>query len=433
MTHIAFGEAVSRQTSADETALRAFRSEFPELCQGGAGDPPLVHLKACSCGPTPLRVEAALARFQAEKRLHGPEWERWYLEYVYTARERFAQLYQAEPAQVAMRGNVSDGLGMLASCLHGAARAQFEGRYQVVVFRQDFPTIGDVFANYSPLGLEVVLIDQDTDDLTPYLTSKTLLVAVSHVSYLTGQRRDLAALVQQTHDAGALLLIDDSQSAGTFPLAFNALGIDMLITGSSKYLLAGEGASAWLIVAKPLLEKLEPPGAGWAAHRIFPLLCAPTAERAFADEEALWDAAQFAYAPDASRFSTGTAPIKAAVEASEAFKFLLETGLERIQQQIARQVDLLLGICYELQLPLMGTLPRPQGPMVALRAASPAHAGELVAILHQHRIWASDRGSAVRLAIHAYVTDPAIDRVRLVLTEHRRWLDVQRAGERRTP
>lgn len=405
-----------------EALLAAFRREFPELQWVATERRSLVHLASCSCGPTPARVVDALARFQEEKRQYGPRWEDWYQRYVFPAHQNFAQLYQVEPGQVVMLANVTAALAAIGACFHEAARAPFEGRYQIVVYRDDFPTIGDVFANYQALGLEVVWVGQETEELAPYLSNKTLLVALSHVSYLTGQRRDLAALVELVHEAGALLAIDDSQSAGTFPVNFDQLGLDLLITDSSKYLLAGEGASGWLIIAQRLLERLEPPGAGWAAHAQFRALCSPVSP-GVENSDALWDSTLFEYSPDAWRFATGTTAIKAALEASLAFQLLLETGLERIQRQIAQQVNTLLSACYELQLPLMGSSPRPQGPMVALRAASPTHAKQLEAVLLQHGIVTSARGSALRLACHGFTQDRESGAVWPLLIRHRALLD----------
>ena len=401
-----------------DVALAAFREEFPEM----RGERPLIHLQSCSCGPTPLCVERALARFQEEKRRTGPDWEGWYQDYVLPARERFGRLYRVPPAQVAQMGSVSAALSAIAGCFPEAVRQkQFGGRHQVVVCREDFPTIGAVFQNYRPLGLEVVYVDQDTLDLAPY-TSTALLVAISHVSYLTGQRRRLAPLVQQVHAAGAFLILDDSQSAGTYPVDFNALGIDFLVTAWSKFLLGGEGGGAGLLVAQALLEELHPLGAGWAAHRVFPRLCTPAADRVLEEEESLWDSAQFAYAAGAWRFAPGTASIKAALEASEAFQLVLETGPEHIQRQIARQINSLLSACYELNVPLMGSAPLPQGPLVALRAASAADALQLETELRKHRVLVSARGQAVRLAAHAFTEDRQIGVVWPLLLRYRHLL-----------
>src|SRR4029079_1394681 len=51
-----------------------------------------------------------------------------------------------------------------------------------------------------------------TDDLIALIDARTAVVCVSDVVYSTGQRLDVAALVEAAHRHGALLVIDATQS-----------------------------------------------------------------------------------------------------------------------------------------------------------------------------------------------------------------------------
>lgn len=76
------------------------------------------------------------------------------------------------------------------------------------------------------------------------LASPTRLVVVTHGSNLTGQAvggRAIADVVALAHAAGALVLLDASQTAGCLPLDMGALGVDILCCAGHKALMGPTG------------------------------------------------------------------------------------------------------------------------------------------------------------------------------------------------
>ena len=76
------------------------------------------------------------------------------------------------------------------------------------------------------------------------LASPTRLVVVTHASNLTGQAvgdRTIADVVALAHAAGALVLLDASQTAGCLPLDMGALGVDILCCAGHKALMGPTG------------------------------------------------------------------------------------------------------------------------------------------------------------------------------------------------
>lgn len=76
------------------------------------------------------------------------------------------------------------------------------------------------------------------------LASPTRLVVVTHASNLTGQAvgdRAIADVVALAHAAGALVLLDASQTAGCLPLDMGALGVDILCCAGHKALMGPTG------------------------------------------------------------------------------------------------------------------------------------------------------------------------------------------------
>jgi kynureninase len=368
------------------------RRQFP-LCQDR------VYLASCSCGALARPVQHAIEQFLSGWQEAGPAWEdAWYGE-VLLAERRFAALYGVEERQVVLLPNVTTALASLASAFHPGALAAFGGRTQVLLPAGEFPTSGHLWGKQP--GVEVRAFPADQDDLTPFLTRHTLLVSISHVCYSTGRRRHLRAIIEQAHAAGALVLVDDSQSSGTHALDAAALGIDLLVASGHKYLLGLPGGNAFLYVRAGLLERLHPTLTGWAAHQDFVrrieehhghLRIEPGQDG--------WNPLQFREAEDAWRFAGGTANVLGAAAARAGVQLLADVGLAAIEQHIAALTTRFLTGCEQVGLPLKTPHSASlRGPMVVLHTREPER---LAAALAEQHILASPRGEGLRFAFHLY-------------------------------
>ena len=84
----------------------------------------------------------------------------------------------------------------------------------------------------------------DTGAFARLLAAPTRLVVVTHASNLTGQAvgdRAIADVVALAHTAGALVLLDASQTAGCLPLDMGALGVDILCCAGHKAMMGPTG------------------------------------------------------------------------------------------------------------------------------------------------------------------------------------------------
>ena len=77
------------------------------------------------------------------------------------------------------------------------------------------------------------------------------VVAVTHVSNVTGDVYDAAAMARLAHDAGALFILDIAQSAGVMPPDHAALGADIMCFTGHKSLLGPQGTGG-LCVARDI-------------------------------------------------------------------------------------------------------------------------------------------------------------------------------------
>ena len=81
----------------------------------------------------------------------------------------------------------------------------------------------------------------DYDELERLVTPGTRAVVVTHASNVTGNAVDVARVAAMAHAAGALVIIDASQSAGTAKIDMNAMGLDAVCFTGHKGLMGPQG------------------------------------------------------------------------------------------------------------------------------------------------------------------------------------------------
>lgn len=81
----------------------------------------------------------------------------------------------------------------------------------------------------------------DYDELERLVTPGTRAVVVTHASNVTGNAVDIARVAAMAHAAGALVIIDASQSAGTAHIDMQAMGLDAVCFTGHKGLMGPQG------------------------------------------------------------------------------------------------------------------------------------------------------------------------------------------------
>lgn len=89
----------------------------------------------------------------------------------------------------------------------------------------------------------------DPDDVRRALTPRTRMIAVGHVSNVSGTIQPVARLSAIAREAGALFLLDAAQSAGSIPIDVGSGAIDLLAAPGHKGLYGPQGTG--LLYAAP--------------------------------------------------------------------------------------------------------------------------------------------------------------------------------------
>ena len=81
----------------------------------------------------------------------------------------------------------------------------------------------------------------DYDELEQLVTPDTRAVVVTHASNVTGNSVDIARVAAMAHAAGALVIVDASQSAGTAHIDMQTMGLDIVCFTGHKGLMGPQG------------------------------------------------------------------------------------------------------------------------------------------------------------------------------------------------
>ncbi len=224
--------AAADRASVDATASRV-RPEFPLLSRELAGNP-LVYLDSASTTPKPRAVIDAVTHYYTESTANvhrgvhalGEEATRLYD----AARLEVAGLIGASPAEVIFVRGATEAINLVAFALG-------LGPEDEVVF-----PASEHHANWLPWRVRGKPVPMPIDDdgvprwetLPSLLSPKTRLVAIGHVSNVTGAIAPVADVVRAARERGIPVLLDAAQSLSHLPIDVKTLGVDFLAASSHK-------------------------------------------------------------------------------------------------------------------------------------------------------------------------------------------------------
>lgn len=211
--------------------------------------------------PLPEPTVQTIHSWAAEAACEGDTvWARW-VQRTEDARQLAAELIGADPGEIALVGNTTTAITLVAEGL------AWEPGDNVVLPDNEFPSNVYPWLNLNSRGVEVrrVAVDEgriDWNRIAEACDARTRVVSVSWVGYATGYRIDVGQAAEVAHDQGALLLLDAIQGLGVFPLDVRASGVDFVAADGHKWMLGPEGMGL-LYLRQEHLPQLRPLGVGW--------------------------------------------------------------------------------------------------------------------------------------------------------------------------
>jgi cysteine desulfurase/selenocysteine lyase len=350
-----------------------------------------VYLNHAAQSPFPKPVADAMRRYIDETSNLGTVQKEW----EDLGKPFFAQLINAKTMEIATVENTSVGMNIAANTLHAPRGSK------IVTTDLEYPSVVYPFLR-KDLGLKVHYVKNvdgkiRLEDMEKAVDDKTAAVAISQVEYANGFRHDVRAISETAHKHGAYLIVDAIQATGAIPVDVKKDNVDLLTAACYKWLLSPPGA-AYLYVKEELIEKFEPPYAGWASVK----------QEIFNTTD-FWDIWKLEFSETATRFEVGSPSFISFVGAREALKLLLSAGIPNIERRILKLTDHVIESAKRLGLKLQTPEEKPcRSGIVNFRIDNPKKVTEE---LTKKGIIVSARASGIRVSPHFYNTEEEIDKL----------------------
>lgn len=216
--------------------------------------------------------------------------------------------------------------------------------------------------------LRVIPMDDDgnllLETLDSLLSSRTKLMAVTHVSNVLGSVNPVRELVTRAHAAGIPVLLDGAQSAPRLPVDVTALGCDFFVCSGHKML--GPTGIGLLYGRRELLEEMPPWQSG--GNMIHTVSFKKTT-----------------YGDPPARFEAGTPHIAGAAGLAVAMDYLEQIGRDRVAAYECALVDRVVCVLGEVEGVRVLGAPRERSGVVPF-VMNGIHAHDVAQVLDDHGI-----------------------------------------------
>lgn len=271
---------------------------------------------ACQClGPFPRETLEDLDAYRRSMFLRNRAIEEW-IERLDALRAQFETLLSAPTGSVMLRDSATAAQASLAAALTPTST-----RNRVVLSTGDFHSSRFLWLAQEARGFVPVQVDAHglASNDASYLDAideRTAVVALSLVSPRTGALLDVSRVVARAREVGAMVVVDAYQAVGIVPIDVGAMGADMVVGGTHKWLGGGGMGLAFAYLDPALSDRLEPVYPGWVGNA--QLL-------AFGD--------RFEPARGAQRFQQGTPAMEPAYTAKGGLSWVLEKGVSALRER----------------------------------------------------------------------------------------------------
>ena len=285
--------------------------------------------------------------------------------------------------RIAFLDNTTNGLNLLAQGLH------WERGDEIILNNLEFPANIYPFMNLEKKGVKTVIVKShdgivSAEDIIEKITSKTRLISVSMVQFLSGYRIDLKKLGSECKRLGVILSVDAIQGLGAFRLDVQESNIDFVSCGTQKWMLGLQGLS-FIYVSKDLQNKIDPVYTGWLGVN---------------DGWNLLDY-NLSLRESAERFQPGSLNSAGIYALNASLKLFRDFGLDKVEENVLSNTKLLSS-----ELKRIGAEPLLSGSrekyLSGIVSFPHKNAYSILEVLQEKKIEAAVREGLIRISPHFY-------------------------------
>lgn len=349
----------------------------------------------CAGGETPFlrRHDAALLAYAADKSAGAPG-RAAQEAMVSRARDLIAAAWGVPREDIGFSAHVAEGVSLVVESLDWR-----EGD-SIVVDPDEYPSVVAPAAlrRHPRVGVRFARMG-DPEAVAAAVDARTRIIALSHVSYLTGERYDLAPLRRIADAVGALLVVDHTQAAGWLPIRADVA--DFAFSAAYKWLLGmtGTAVAYWNRARQP---RWMPATAGWHS------LAAGAARPDYAG-------GGLALVPDAMRFARGNPAHAALYVLVSALEYLGGHDPAAVQRHAQALTAALLERLREAGIPT--TTPADPSRHGASVCIAHPQAAAIAGALQERGVWAWNGRGRIRFSVHGYNGMADVERIMAALGE----------------
>jgi kynureninase len=226
----------------------------------------IIYMNGNSLGPltrdAQLRMDKVVNDEWGRELIRGWNSAGWY-ELPWRVGDKIGQLAGAAPGETVVCDSTSVNLFKVVA----AAFLMQEGRNTIVTEAGNFPTdlyMLDGLKRF--VGDECNIDIHARDDVVSSINSKTAVVVLTHVHYVSAAIFPMAEITARAHEAGALVVWDLSHSIGAIQADLNDSEVDFAVGCGYKHLNGGPGAPGFIYAAKRHHATMQQPLSGWFGH-----------------------------------------------------------------------------------------------------------------------------------------------------------------------
>jgi len=308
------------------------RRDFPILEKKIDGKQ-LIYFDNAATSQKPIQVIEAIKRFYEE---HNANIHRGLHQLSQRASEMYEEAHEIVAKFINARGieeivfvkNTTEALNLVAYAW--GLRNLSEGDEVIVSVMEHHSNFLPWFniARFKNAYVKVVDVDNEArlriDQLEEMISRRTKLIAITHVSNVTGLINDIEKIAKLAHDNNARIVVDGAQSVPHMPVDVKKLDIDFLAFSGHKML--GPTGIGVLYIREEVYNELD---------RF--LVGGDTIKEVHYDAEGL----RVLWHDPPWRFEAGTPNIAGGVGLAEAVKYLMNIGMDNIHTYEKKLVEYL--------------------------------------------------------------------------------------------